>query len=56
MLPLIEGALPEHALEEVGARLAVFEAGLRAEPWVPSEGLAFDPWPGPGDSEGGGFD
>jgi iron-sulfur cluster repair protein YtfE (RIC family) len=56
VLPLIEGALPEHALEEVSARLAVFEAGLRADPWVPSEGLSFGPWPGPGDSEGGGFD
>jgi iron-sulfur cluster repair protein YtfE (RIC family) len=56
VLPLIEETLPAHALEEVGARLAVFEAGLRAEPWVPSEGLSFDPWPGPGDSEGGGFD
>ena len=32
VLPLIEGPLPAHALEEAGARLAVFEAGLRAEP------------------------
>jgi hypothetical protein len=56
VLPLIEGTLPAHALEEVGARLAVFEAGLLAEPWVTPEGLSFDPWPGPGDSEGGGFD
>ena len=56
VLPLNEETLTAHALEEVGARLAIFEAVLRAEPWVPSEGLSFDPWPAPGDSEGGGFD
>lgn len=31
----------------------VFEP--RVEPWVPTEGLSYDPWPGPGDSEGGGW-
>jgi hypothetical protein len=32
VLRLIEGTLPAQALEEVGARLAVFEAERRAEP------------------------
>ena len=31
----------------------VFEP--RGESPFPSEGLSYDPWPGPGDSEGGGF-
>ncbi len=37
------------------SRLAVKDTGPRAEPWVPTEGLSYDPWPGPGDSEGGGW-
>jgi hypothetical protein len=45
--PLIERTHPAHVLQEVSARLEVFEAGPVAEPWVPSEGLSFDPWPGP---------
>ena len=56
MFPLIEETLPEHALQEVASRLEVIEPGPPNEPWVPAEGLSFDPWPGPGDSEGGGSD
>ena len=56
VFPMIEEALPKEALEEVASRLTVKEAGPRAEPWVPTEGgLSYDPWPGPGDSEGGGW-
>jgi iron-sulfur cluster repair protein YtfE (RIC family) len=56
LFPMIEEFLSEEALGELGSRLAVKEAGPRAEPWVPSEGFSYDPWPGPGDSEGGGWD
>ena len=56
VFPLIEETLPEHALQEVSSRLDVFEPGPPHEPWVPAGGLSFDPWPGPGDSEGGGSD
>ncbi len=56
VFPLIEETLPEHALQEVASRLEAFEPGPPHEPWVPVEGLSFDPWPGPGDSEGGGSD
>ena len=56
VFPLIEETLPEHALQEVASRLEVFEPGPPHEPWVPAEGFSFDPWPGPGDSEGGGSD
>lgn len=56
VFPMIEEVLPEAALKEVASRLAVKEAGPRVEPWVPTEGgLSYDPWPGPGDSEGGGW-
>jgi hemerythrin-like domain-containing protein len=56
VFPLIEEVLPEIALEEVASRLAAKAAGPRVEPWVPTEGgLSYDPWPGPGDSEGGGW-
>ena len=51
---MIEGVLPEAALEEVASRLAAKDAGPRVESWVPTEGgLYYGPWPGPGDSEGG---
>jgi hemerythrin-like domain-containing protein len=51
---MTEETLPDEALKEVVSRLVVKEAGPRAEPWVPIEGLlSYDPWPGPGDSEGG---
>ena len=53
VFPMIEEALSEEALKEVASRLVVKDAGPRAEPWVPTEGLSYDPWPGPGDSEGG---
>ncbi len=56
VFPMIEEVLPEAALKEVASRLAVKEAGPRVEPWVPTEGgLYYGPWPGPGDSEGGGW-
>jgi hemerythrin-like domain-containing protein len=54
--PLIEQTLPEGALQEVASQLEVFEPGPTHERWVPAEGFSFDPWPGPGDSEGGGSD
>jgi iron-sulfur cluster repair protein YtfE (RIC family) len=54
--PLIEETLPEEALQEVASRLEVLEPGPPHERWVPVEGITFDPWPGPGDSEGGGSD
>ena len=53
---MIEEVLPEEGLTEVAFRLKVKEAGPRAEPWVPKEGLSYEPWPEPGDSEGGGYD
>jgi iron-sulfur cluster repair protein YtfE (RIC family) len=56
VFPFIEETLPEDALHEVTSRLAAFEPGPPHEPWVPAEGLSFAPWPGPGDSEGGGSD
>jgi len=56
VFPFIEETLPEHGLREVASRLEVFELGPPHERWVPSEGFSFDPWPGPGDSEGGGSD
>src|SRR5688500_7725990 len=56
VFPLIEQTLPEHALQEVAYRLDVFEPGPPHEPWDPVEGFSFDPWPGQGDSEGGGSD
>ncbi len=55
VFPMVEETLPEEALKELSSRLAVKDAGSRAEPWVPMEGLSYDPWPGPGDSEGGGW-
>jgi hemerythrin-like domain-containing protein len=56
VFPLIEESLSEAALRELAARLEVKEAGPRVEPWVPSQELSYAPWPGPGDSEGGGYD
>ena len=56
VFPLIEQTLPEHALLEVAHRLDVFEPGPPHPRWVPAEGLSFNPWPGPGASEGGGSD
>jgi iron-sulfur cluster repair protein YtfE (RIC family) len=57
VLPFIEETLPGHTLEEAASRLETFEAGgPPAEPWIPAGGLSFNPYPGPGDSEGGGWD
>ena len=56
VFPLIEESLSEAALRELVTRLEVKDAGPRVEPWVPAEELSYAPWPGPGDSEGGGYD
>jgi hemerythrin-like domain-containing protein len=56
VFPMIEEALPEEALGEVAVRLEARTTGPHAEPWVPAKGLSYDPLPGPGDSEGGGYD
>jgi iron-sulfur cluster repair protein YtfE (RIC family) len=56
VFPMIENILPEEGLKEVASRLETRQTGLGAEPWVPTEGFSYDPWPGPGDSEGGGWD
>jgi hemerythrin-like domain-containing protein len=56
VFPFIEESLSEAALKELAARLEVKDAGPRAEPWVPAQELSYAPWPGPGDSEGGGYD
>lgn len=56
VFPLIEESLSQHALTELAARLEVRESGPMAEPWIPAELLSYAPWPGPGDSEGGGYD
>jgi len=56
VFPLIEESLSEAALTELTARLEVKKAGPRVEPWVPAQELSYAPWPGPGDSEGGGYD
>ena len=56
VFPMIEEILPEEGLKEVASWLKVKEARPQTEPWVPKEGLSYEPWPGPGDSEGGGYD
>lgn len=56
VFPMIENILPEEGLKEVASRLEARQIGLGAEPWVSTEGFSYDPWPGPGDSEGGGWD
>jgi len=56
VFPTIEEALPEEALREVAVRLEAIKAQPHAEPWVPAKGLSYEPLPGPGDSEGGGYD
>jgi hemerythrin-like domain-containing protein len=56
VFPKIEEVLAEEGLKEVADRLKVREARPQAEPWIPKEGLSYEAWPGPGDSEGGGYD
>ena len=56
VFPFVEESLSETALTELAARLEIKDAGPRAEPWVPAQELSYAPWPGPGDSEGGGYD
>ncbi|MEW6636275.1 MAG: hemerythrin domain-containing protein [Actinomycetota bacterium] len=55
VFPLVEDALPQTGLEEIAARLEVAASPAAAEPWLPGE-PSYAPWPGPGDSEGGGSD
>jgi iron-sulfur cluster repair protein YtfE (RIC family) len=56
VFPLVEDVLPQEGLKELAARLEINVAGPRAEPWVQAEDLTYESWPGPGDSEGGGWD
>jgi hemerythrin-like domain-containing protein len=56
VFPLVEESLSEAAKTELAARLEVKEAGSVVEPWVPAAELSYAPWPGPGDSDGGGYD
>lgn len=56
VFPLVEETLSEAALTELAARLEVKEAGPLVEPWVPAEELSYAPWPGPGNSDGGGYE
>jgi hemerythrin-like domain-containing protein len=56
VFPMIENILPEEGLKEVASRLEARQTSPGTEPWVPAEGFSYDPWPGPGDSEGGGWD
>jgi hemerythrin-like domain-containing protein len=56
IFPMVEESLPEAGLTELAARLEVKEAGPSVESWIPAEELSYAPWPGPGDSEGGGYD
>ena len=55
VFPMIEEALPQKALRELTSRMKAKKTGSRSEPWVPPEGLYYDPWLGPGDSEGDGW-
>ena len=55
VFPMIEEVLAEEGLKEVAGRLKAREAKPQAEPWIPKEGISYEPWPGPGDSEGGGY-
>ena len=48
-----DGAVRLETLQDIGELLE--EAGPQAEPWVPPSGISYDPLPGPGDSEGGGW-
>lgn len=56
LFPALEDSLPAEALGEVSSRLLVYKPQGPAQPWTPMEGLSFASWPGPGDSEGGGWD
>ena len=56
VFPMIEEVLAEEGLKEVAGRLKVREAKPQAEPWSPKEEIRYEPWPGPGDSEGGGYE
>ena len=56
VFPKIEEVLAEEGLKEVADRLKIREARPQTEPWIPKEGLSYEPWPGPGDSEGGGYE
>lgn len=56
VLPLIEQALSAPALGEVTRRLESFEAAASGESVDTTSSLRFDTWPGPGNSEGGGWE
>ena len=56
LFPALEDSLPEEALAEVSSRLLAYKPQGPTERWTPAEGLTFSSWPGPGDSEGGGWD
>jgi Hemerythrin HHE cation binding domain len=56
IFPMVEESLPEAVPQVLSGRLEVKEAGPSVELWVPAEELSYAPWPGPGDSEGGGYD
>lgn len=56
LFPALEESLPEEAMNEISSRLAAYKAQGPGEPWTPVDRLSFASWPGPGDSEGGGWD
>ena len=56
LFPALEDSLPEEAFGEVSSRLLAYKPQGPTEPWTPVEGLSYASWPGPGDSEGGGWD
>lgn len=56
LFPALEESLSEEALHEISSRLAAYKPQGPTEPWTPVKGLSFASWPGPGDSEGGGWD
>lgn len=56
LFPALEDILPEEALNDVSSRLMAYKPQGPSEPWTPVEGFSFASWPGPGDSEGGGWD
>ncbi len=56
LFPALEESLSEQALGEVSSRLLAYKPQGTTERWTPAEGLSYAAWPGPGDSEGGGWD
>lgn len=56
LFPALEESLSEEALGEISSRLLAYKLQGPNEPWAPVEGFYYTSWPGPGDSEGGGWD